>query len=193
MAADFTISVVAGKELADKFEQGGSAARATIRRELRSAQFALASAMKRNARSVLRQRSGDLVRSIVPGEIEESGAEITGPVGSNLEYAHIQKEGGTIAAKNVRNLTIPLAAFLTPQGIARGSARDVIAAPGDYGYDGTFFSRGVLMGRRGEDVEPLFALRPSVTLPARPYAAPAMEEIKPQFEASLSSALEALL
>ncbi|HVB79927.1 MAG TPA: hypothetical protein VNE82_08260, partial [Candidatus Binataceae bacterium] len=61
------------------------------------------------------------------------------------------------------------------------------------GYDGTFFSKGVLFGKKGDQVDPLFALKPSVTLPARPYAQPALDEVGPVFEQRLESALEALL
>ncbi len=197
MPSDIKLTIVAGQDLAEKFERAGAEGRAAIRRELGQAQLDLAAAMKRNIRSNFRQRSGDLLRSIAIAPIEESGDTITGPVGSNLEYAEIQEEGGEIRAKNVRNLTIPLEPFMTGQGLARGTARDVIESPGEYGYDGTFFSRGVLMGRRGSgadaETEPLFALRPSVMLPARPYAEPAIEEVKPQFESAMRAALEALL
>ena len=191
--ADLTLSVVAGDDLAERFTESAGAARMEMRHQLLDAMLKTETAMKRNIRTTLRRRSGALEESISHEALEETSAGLSGRVGSNMEYAEIQERGGEIHAKNAKNLTIPLEAFMTGRGIAKGSARDLIASPGDYGYDGTFFSRGVLLGKRGDEVEPLFVLKPSVTLPARPYAQPALDEIAPEFEASMRSALEALL
>jgi len=55
-------------------------------------------------------------------------------------------------------------------------------------------SAQLLFGRREDGTgEPLFALRLSVTLRARPYGEPALEEVAPQVESSLARAIEALL
>ena len=118
-----------------------------MRHEVGAAQLLLEASMKRNIKGAFRQHTGDFVRSITSEPIAESGNEISGRTGSNLEYAEIQEKGGTIHAKNVRFLTIPLEAFMTGQGVARGTARDVIAHPEEFGYDGTFFSKGVLFGK----------------------------------------------
>ena len=194
---DISATIVAGKDLGERISGAGSDARVIIDREFRHGLLDLSRAMQRNIKSNFRQRTRDLWRSITIGEITRSADELSSRVGSPLEYAEIQEEGGEVHAKNVRNLTIPLEAFMTGRGVARGSARDVIASPEDYGYDGTFFSRNVLMGVRGtgedREVEPLFFLTPSVTIPARPWAQPALDEIQPQFESRVSSALEALL
>ncbi len=190
---DIEIKVVSGAELAEKLRASASAVHGALRHEVAAAQLKVAAAMKRNIKQSFRQRTGDFSRSIVSEPLLDSGNEISGRTGSNLEYAEIQEKGGTIHAKNVRNLTIPLDAFMTGQGVARGTARDVIADPQAYGYDGTFFSKGVLFGKQGEEAEPLFALKPSVTLPARPWAQPAADEVAPEFEAGSHSAIEALL
>jgi hypothetical protein len=194
--SDISLKIIAGTDLADRLAGAAVEARAAIRREVNAASLLLASTMRANVKSALRMRSGDLYESITPIPVEESGAEISGGAGSNMEYAEIQERGGTITAKDTL-LTIPLDAMLTGRGIARGTAHEVIDNPGRFGFDGTFFSRGVLMGRRGEgadaEVEPLFALRRSVTIPAHPYAQPALDQTATTFEAAITVALEALL
>lgn len=194
--ADLELKIVAGKDLADKLSGAASKARGVMRHELQRGQSKLNLAMRRNIRKTFRRHRGGL-ENIVSEPIDESGDTVSARVGSSLAYAEIQERGGEIHAKNVKNLTIPLEAFMTGRGYARGTARDVIGSPGEYGYDGTFFSKGVLFGKRGKgedaEVEPLFSLRPSVTLPARPYAQPAIDEVAPEIEASMHSALEALL
>jgi hypothetical protein len=193
MPSDLKMTVVSGADLAQLFERAPEKARGILRTTMNAGMILLQSAMARNVRQTFRQRSGALA-DIAIEPIAESGGELTGRVGSTLEYAEIQEKGGEIRAKNVRNLTIPLEPFMTGRGVARGSAHDVIANPSSFGYDGTFFSKGVLYGRHGNaTTEPLFALKPSVTLQARPYAQPAIDEIKPEYAASVTSALEALL
>lgn len=108
----------------------------------------------------------------------------------------IQECGGTITAKNVRNLTIPLSPFITGRGVGggarHGARRDRVAE--SYGYRSTFVSVQLIFGTRDHGVaEPLFKLQPSVTLPARPDAAPAAEEIAPEFESQMVRAMESLL
>jgi len=103
--------------------------------------------------------------------------------------------GGEIHAKNVAHLTIPLEAIKTGRGLARGRARDIISSPGSYGYAGTFSMQGIIFGKRGKDEppEPLFLLRESVTLPPRPYAEPAAEQVRPEVESSVRRAMASLL
>jgi hypothetical protein len=203
--ADLEIRVIEGTELAEKFKASGAMAHQVMRREVGEAQLKLAAAMKRNIKALFKQHTGDFVRSISMEPIVDSGDEISGRTGSNEEYAEAHEEGYWIDAKNVRNLTIPLEAFMTASGVARGSARDVIANPEAFGYDGTFFSKGVLFGKlplgekreaKGatiEGVEALFALKPSIKLPQRRWARPAAQEVQPQFQEAMRAALEALL
>jgi len=191
MPRDLEMTIVAGADLAEAFSRSAGEARAAMRRELAAAQFAVVSKIKSNLRH--RSRSGALAESFIVEPLTESGNLISGRAGSNLEYAAIQEAGGEVQAKSVPHLTIPLAPFLTGRRIARGTARSVIESPGAYGYDGTFFSRGVLFGKRGEESEPLFALKESITIPARPYVQPALDEAAPEFEAAMRAALEALL
>ncbi len=191
---DFSISVVGGNELRVKLDQLRQEGRNILRRELSAAQLEFRAAVQRRLRGeVLHRRSGTLISSITIEPIEETSEGMTGAVGTNEEYAQIQERGGTISAKRVRNLTIPLAAMLTPRGVARASARDVISQPASFGLTGTFFRKGLLFGKRKDSVVPLFALRPSVNLPPRPYMQPSLEEIEPVFESRLTDALTRVL
>ncbi|HZP46270.1 MAG TPA: HK97 gp10 family phage protein [Candidatus Binataceae bacterium] len=187
------VEIVTGRELGQRFAQAGNQVRSLMAEAVHWAQLEAISAIRRNLKATHKMRSGDLARSIAAEEIVESGTEISGRVGSNLEYAEIQERGGTIHAKNVKNLTIPLDAMLTGRGIARGTARNVIDDPGSFGYERTFFRNGILFGSSDGEVTPLFLLKPSVTLPARPYAAPAAEEIRPQMIDKVQRSLAALM
>jgi phage gpG-like protein len=122
--------------------------------------------------SGLHVRTGALRRSVVPGPIEEGKSFIRGQVlvGQNLPYAMIHEYGGEIRPKNASYLTIPLAAVKTPAGVARFRARDAEA----YGYQ-TFVRNRVIFGSRDGRIVPLFALKSSVKIPARPFFRPAIK------------------
>jgi len=106
------------------------------------------------------RHTGDLARNIgyEIGATEERWQTIIGTgVGGrkSIVYAAIQDKGGTINARNRKYLTIPLAGV-------KGTAAN---------YPGSFIVRSkkgnLLICERGRDgLRPLFALKPSVTLPA---------------------------
>ena len=113
--ADITMSIVAGKDLAARFAGAAGGAHTVIRRELGSAMLRLQSTMGRNVARQFHRHTGQL-ENIVIEPIVESGEAISGRVGPSAEYGEIQERGGTITAKNVRNLTIPLSPFMTGRG-----------------------------------------------------------------------------
>lgn len=77
-------------------------------------------------------------------------------VGTNLAYARIQHEGGTITPRHARFLAIPLC----PEASVR-KPRD---------FDHTFIAKGVIFQTvEGKEPRPLYALKRSVKLPARPF------------------------
>ena len=148
-----------------------------------------------NGSSGLHSRTGALAGSIssnwtgrpgiatITGIAKRSGAEpigkpggrfpvINGVVGSNLAYARIHELGGTIRPRRAKYLTIPLPATLTAQsGASRGRARD---------FRDTFIKRSkagnlIIFRENGGSITPLFVLKKSVSIPARPYLRPAME------------------
>jgi len=83
--------------------------------------------------------------------------------------ARVQEYGGTITAKNGA-LAIPLPPALTANGVARVSARVFMDNPSTLGFDAAFIRKGVIFGKHtGGGIEPVFALKQSVTLPERSY------------------------
>lgn len=142
--------------------------------------------------SGLKSRTSALRGSIKAGKFEESGDSIRASVvagGGDAFYARIHEYGGTIRAKNVQNLTIPVGEALTAMGVARFSARQVIADPSAYGYTSTFFKHGMLFANSGLRITPLFVLRPSVRIPARPYMRPALSGMLSQITGEISQAV----
>lgn len=75
--------------------------------------------------------------------------------GTNLIYAGMMQEGGTIYPKNVKYLTIPLPAA-TPGRGARS-------------YENTFVAKGVIFQKVGKEIVPLFLLKEKVKIPGRPF------------------------
>ncbi len=124
------------------------------------------------------RRTGTLSRALLE-LVTVTGDGVVGelwPDPAKAPYGAIQEEGGTIVPKTAQALTIPLAAMLTANGVARGTARQVRDNPGAFGYAATFIPKGhhVIMGKalgKGASVIPLFALVTSVILPARHYLA----------------------
>ena len=184
--------IIGGTEMVARLQGVTPKARENVRETIRRLQQTLANNIKSQflSGSPLHVRSGTLRGGINVGPIEESADEIRGPVGTNTIYAAIQNYGGTITPKNSTYLTIPLDAALTPAGVMRWSAREIISSPGQGGYTGTFFRNGVLFGKTAGGIEPLFALKTSVTIPARPYMEPGLESVRGDFNAGMTDALE---
>jgi hypothetical protein len=61
-------------------------------------------------------------------------------------------------------LTIPIGRALTGKGVARFTAKNLIANPTAYGFLGTFVAKHVLFGKTRSGIVPLFILKESVTL-----------------------------
>lgn len=188
------VQIIGDKELSLKFEQMTPLLLEQIRQAVVGLQYELQGSIRRQlSGSLLKNRSGNLRNSFVPGSVSVEGASISGAVGSNLVYARIQNMGGQINPKNAQNLTIPLSAVMTASGVARYSARDIISNPGAAGFTATFFRKGILFGKRGNEIVPLFSLKKSVTLRGRHYIEAALAETKPKAEAAMKQAVEKAL
>ena len=189
--------ILGAQELLVKLTNADAVMRANIRRKLAGLQYTLQRHIKAHFKgNPLHNRSSKLVDSINVAAIEEDSQKISGPVGTNTIYGAIQEHGGTSRAKNVQNLTIPLDEVLTAAGVARYTARQIIGNPGIGGFTSTFFRKGILFGStggKGGGIVPLFALKPEVTLPARPYMAPGLAETQPEAEQQLQAAVDAAL
>lgn len=111
----------------------------------------------------LARRTGALVRSF---EVVVTGTDVDdlrGTLGTDSKYAAIHEYGGRITPTRGQYLAIPLAAALTRAGVTRDEPRS---------YSDAFFitSRSgtlLLVRRAGGGIEPLFAMKRSVTIPAR--------------------------
>lgn len=151
----------------------------------------LANAIKDSASGqALNVRSGTLVRSVQPRGVSDEGNALVGTISSEgVPYANIQEYGGTITPKNVTFLTIPLDAMVTQTG-SRGTAREVIESPESFGYTGTFFAKNILFGKLGKNqIEPLFALKSSVTLPARNWFSEPVRNFEDEFRSRMQDSL----
>lgn len=122
------------------------------------------------------RRTGDLARALMTlvtiDDHSVSGDLFPDP--DKVAYGSIQEDGGTIVPRNAQALTIPLEAMLTGNGVARGIAGQVRQDPEAFGFVATFIPKNhhVIMGKEpGGGIIPLFALVPSVTIPARHYLA----------------------
>ena len=123
---------------------------------------------------VLKVRTGTLRSSIVPILAHMEGRVIMAGVGTGVKYARIHEFGGTIVPKVAQALTVPL------PGV-KGRARD---------YKNTFIAKGMIFQKQGREIIPLFALKKSVTIPARPYFRPSLIETIGDLTDGLDRALD---
>lgn len=132
-------------------------------------------ALRNSIRSVVRDISG-----VGQSEMELSAGGRFG--GNDVRYARIHELGGTIRPKRANNLAIPTSAAKTAAGVSRvPSPRDMALswAPMKGGP-------GMLVDESGT---PMFILRKSVTIPARPYLKPSLDGAVQGFRARLGTAM----
>lgn len=102
--------------------------------------------------------------------------------GADVRYARIHELGGTIRPKRAKNLAIPTDAAKTGAGVSRvPSPRDMALS-----WAPTNNGPGMLVDESGT---PMFILRKSVTIPARPYLRPALDGAVQGFRARLGTAM----
>jgi hypothetical protein len=194
--AEFEVRIQGDEQAIAELRDVTPKLRAALENAIKRMQIALVNSAKAFYAQALKSRSGALRGSIKAGDFVANDREIRGDVvagGGDLFYARAQEYGATIHAKNVANLTIPLDAAKTAMGVGRFSARQVISDPTQFGYTGTFFKHGVLFGNaggKGGAPTPLFVLRPSVTLPPRPFMRPALAQIAARLPAEIERAVE---
>lgn len=92
-------------------------------------------------------------------------------VGGNVSKApHLKtlEEGATIKPKRAKMLAIPIGRAANKHGVAKFTARQLKENPGAFGFASTWVRNDVVLGETfGGKVEPLFALRKSITFPRR--------------------------
>jgi len=114
---------------------------------------------KRLSGPALKERTGRLKGSLTHEETADTAEISAGGGPGEVDYAAIHHYGGTIRPKKKKFLTIPF-----PGGPAD---KRVPLRAAD--FEDTFVAKGIIFQKRGEDIEPLFILKKSVEIPARPY------------------------
>lgn len=114
---------------------------------------------KRLSGEALKERTGRLKGSLTHEETATTLEISAGGGPGEVDYANIHHYGGTIRPKTKQFLTIPF-----PGGPAD---RRVPMRASD--FNDTFIAKGIIFRKKGEDIEPLFILKKSVEIPARPY------------------------
>ena len=115
---------------------------------------------KRLSGPALKERTGRLKGSLTHEETADMVEISAGGGPGEVDYAAIHHYGGTIRPKKRQFLTIPF-----PGGPAD---KRVPLRAADFAD--TFVAKGIIFQKRGkDDIEPLFILKKSVEIPARPY------------------------
>lgn len=146
----------------------------------------------------LNHRSGNLKRAVFYRvEVAHGGAGEFDALArvsvdhAKARYGRIHEYGGSIKPVRAQNLTIPLKAAQTANGVARFTARQVIASPASFGYQDTFFRRDMIFGvKPGRQVVPLFVLSKGVTLRRVGYMASALQDLQPWINAEARTAAQ---
>ena len=189
------ITLEGGKRLSARLDHMGPAIRKAARRQLVNIGQHLAIYGKQHfEESGLKRRSGNLAASMAAMPVEEDEHGLTGGmmVGKGLKYAKAQEYGAEIDATNGHMLAIPMEDALTPAGAARFAPRDAVGPIG--GYDRVFFSNVgnnvYMFGVMDGIVHLLFVLVHHVSIPARPFAGPALDANRAWIEGRLKMAVD---
>jgi len=115
---------------------------------------------KRLSGQALKERTGRLKASLTHEETAGTAEISAGGGPGEVDYAAIHHYGGTIRPKKKQFLTIPF-----PGGPAD---KRVPLRAADFAD--TFVAKGIIFRKKGrDDIVPLFILKKSVEIPARPY------------------------
>lgn len=122
---------------------------------------------ERMVRKISKRLSGDALdvntgrlRSSLTYEETASSLEISAGGGpGEVDYAAIHHYGGVIKPKKKKFLTIPFP----------GGPADTKVPKRASDFEDTFVAKGIIFRKLGKGIQPLFILKKSVTIPARPY------------------------
>lgn len=151
---------------------------------------------KVNATTTLNVRSGRL-RASITSSVEQAAGNFAivlraGTEGGTVPYARIHEEGGTIRPKKAQFLKIPVGPALTGAGVPRLPARRGAGGRSQKAQSALRFAPtakgGVLIAPDGQV---WYVLRRQVTIPARPYLAPALRAVEPQLQTGLDRLVRA--
>jgi phage gpG-like protein len=160
--------------------------RTRLKEQMFGALTLLEAAILQNIRSNsgLNVMSGKLLNSIGRSKKirEESQHMLVGEIGpKGVPYAAIHEFGGTIVPRNAQALTIPTPENLRRDGKPKITVQEAMESGDSFIRNDTIFLRMQKMGKGkkkdkvlGLDFKPIFLLRKSADIPARPYLAPAI-------------------
>jgi hypothetical protein len=162
-APKFTIGYANGAASLVKNIIGGVTLKAKMIPLLMVAQRIIARSAKSNLRS-RGKSSGKLARSIKTPMPRPTLLGVEAQVKVDSPYGRMVEEGGIIRPRHAKFLTVPLKKGMAP--LRQINETFLIPTSG-----------GWLAARRaGGGIEPLYALVTSVTMPARPFLAPALTQ-----------------
>jgi len=194
--SEFVLTLEGQKELLAKIERLPSSVREEVgQRTLLQGAILLEGYIKGQKLSgqVLHVRSGRL-RASMAHQVAQEGQDLVARIGPHVVYARILELGGTITARNARNLTIPVGPALTPSGVPRYTARDLISNPSLGGFKRTFFRNKKLYGvTRGGRAVVVFVLKPSITIKEYRYMRSSLAEKAQEIIALIAAAVERAL
>ncbi len=127
---------------------------------------------------------GNLARSWQKGTTTYVGGDPQITLGSELKYAAIHEEGGTIRPVSARFLTVPIS-----KSADRRRASDFPEAFVLKSKTGDLF----IARAAGKNLELLYALKTSVDIPARRYVTNAIEDSRPEMDRIFDRAIDALI
>ena len=150
-----------------------------LRQQMMRALTTLEAEIVKNVRSAsgLNVRTGALLNSIGGSKkvTTQPDGSVTGEIGSvGIPYAAIHEFGGTVKAKNKQYLAIPLPENRRPDGSPIVTT-DALRALQKLGL--AFIDKGVIFQKSSKEDQtpmPMFVLKKSVDIPARPYLRPAL-------------------
>lgn len=133
-------------------------------------------------------RTGELARSWRPMFLRVSRSELTTAALSDLVYAAIQNDGGTIVPRTRKYLAIPLVDLPVgkwPRDFGRGELSFVPLKSGD---GGLLVRAAKGKARQGKIGEAIFLLKKSVTLKGRHYIEKAAAIAEPRIQEHMAQA-----
>lgn len=135
---------------------------------------------------------------VVNPELSPGGTE-NDPVKADktfrMIYADILETGGTIVPVNKQFLAIPIGDALTPAGVPRFTAQQL--KDGATNYEGSVIIGGIIFGlsqtKKRSNMTPLFALKTSVTIPAKRYLSTTADQVSGEVGEVMAEAIENIL
>ena len=175
-----TTQIIGKEELLAKFKALGEVAgQATLERAVVAGGLVIQNAAKAKVKDNALIKTGNLRRSIHMEMTDANGKSATLEIGTDVEYAAVHEFGGVITPKKGKYLAIPVGNY-KDSPLNHKNLRAVKTRAGNL----------VLMDRDGT-VQ--YVLKTSVTIPAKPYLRPAMDEHQSEAEDEVGKVFKQLI